>query len=245
MSTSFQEHSPRICRLWCVNPEIHSSLHFSHGASGCCWETSDVSTCAPRIQASLPLLQLLLRSHSQCSSASLLSAFPEQLLVSRPSGQVSPCVCPTEPSSPLGPLRAFPILQPTSPLLPALTTGLSSGRRDLDSVSQVPLWKWICYKGLATGVYLFELICFFAFQRQSGCNFSSRLSVWLLYPSLLILPFSQLLLRRLSLFGLFLLKHTPKHTYAHLSSRPHISILTRGRIPVRCLSRFHGRKICH
>ena len=29
-----------------------------------------------------------------------------------------------------------------------------------------------------------------AFQRQSGCNFSSRLLVWLLYPSLFILPCS-------------------------------------------------------
>lgn len=68
----------------------------------------------------------------------------------------------------------------------------------------------------------------FAFQRQSGCNFSSRLLVWLLYPSLLLLPFSPVahFTDRLFLFGLFLLKHTPKHKITHACARARTRTLT-------------------
>ena len=150
-------------------------------------------------------------------------------------------VCATARSRPLGPLGASPILQPASPLLPPPTTG----RRDLDTASQVPLWKRICHKGLATGVYLFELICFLLFRGNlvvisaAGSQFG-----YFIHPSSFC-HFPQLLLCRLSLFGLFHLKHTPKHTYEHLSSHPHVGTVIRGRIPVRCLSEFHGCKICH
>ena len=190
MSTSFQEHSPRICRLWCGNPEMHSSLHFSHGASGCCWEMSDVSTCAPRLQPSLPFLQLLLRSHSQCSSASLLSAFPEQLLVSRPSVQVSPLCLSYPAEQATGTPRGFsdPAANTTPPSSSdhrPLVWKEGSGHCLAGTLVKVNLPQGFNHRGLFVWAYLL-----FAFRRQSGCNFSSRHSVWLLFPSLLILPFS-------------------------------------------------------
>ena len=226
----------RICCLWCGNPEMHSSLRFSHGVSGCCWEMSDVSTCAPRLQASCFYI-LTPSAPQRLRCLHFLNSYLSPGLL----GRSHSYVCATARSRPLGPLGASPILQPASPLLPPPTTG----RRDLDTASQVPLWKRICHKGLATGVYLFELICFLLFRGNlvvisaAGSQFG-----YFIHPSSFC-HFPQLLLCRLSLFGLFHLKHTPKHTYEHLSSHPHVGTVIRGRIPVRCLSEFHGCKICH
>lgn len=118
MSTSFQEHSPRICRLWCGNPEMHSSLHFSHGASGCCWETSGCQhMCSAASRPAYPFLQLLLRSHSQllrvsavclswtatclqafCAGLTLCLSYPAEQATGTPRGAFSDPAANTTPS---------------------------------------------------------------------------------------------------------------------------------------------------
>ena len=130
--------------------------------------------------------QLLLHSHSQCSSASPLSAFPEQLLVSRPSGQVSLLrLCHREEQA-TGAPRGFP--DPAASITPPSSSDHwkeGSGHCLTGPLVKANLPQGFSHRGLFVWAYLF-----FAFPRQSGCNFGSRLSVWLLYPSLLTLPFS-------------------------------------------------------
>ena len=139
---------------------------------------------------SASLGQLLLHSHSQCSSASPLSAFPEQLLVSRPSGQVSLLCLSHGEEQATGTPRGFPdpaasITPPSSSDHRHLVWKEGSGHCLIGPLVKANLPQGFSHRGLFVWAYLF-----FAFSRQSGCNFSSRLSVWLLYPSLLILPFS-------------------------------------------------------
>lgn len=83
---------------------------------------SDVSTFAPRLSAGLSLFLLLLRSHSQSFLTSLLSAFPELLLVSRPPQQVSPLCRSHRDEQATGTTQGFPnsaaSITPLPPLSP-------------------------------------------------------------------------------------------------------------------------------
>lgn len=139
---------------------------------------SDVSTFAPRFPAGLSLLWLALSFsfpsiQRECALAALGSPVSELRLASRPHGQSSR-LCQSIRGE-----QGFPV--------PAVPEHVGSASPHSLLVAILPFIRkegpGHCLAGRPVKANLPQgFICLnsFAFQRQSGCNFSSRLWVWLL-----------------------------------------------------------------
>lgn len=138
----------------------------------------DVSTFAPRLPASLSLLWLALTFsfpsiQSERALAALGSPVSELRLASRPHGQSSR-LCQSIRGE-----RGFPV--------PAVPENVASASPPSLLVAILPFigkeGPGHCLAGGPAKANLpqrFICLSLFAFQRQAGCNFSSRLRVWLL-----------------------------------------------------------------
>lgn len=139
-----------------------------------------------------------------------------------------PGVGPTVVSRPPGPLRASQFRQPHQPPLPP-----PHPASHLEGGIWTSSHRYTCESESATGVYLLELICFFFFERICFLLFRGNLvvisaadSVWLLYPSRLILPFppvAALQTVSVSVIPSKTYTRTHNHTHAHTSSHPHVA----------------------
>lgn len=151
---------------------MRNSLVSAAGESGCRWSMSDVSPFASRLPAGLARLRLAFAFSfpsvpRECSFTSLVLGVPGLLLVfsHHPpppthrqfwpgrqfwyDEQVFGLLCSR--SYWTHHLASLPTFLPHPVLL--LDLSLSSGRQDLDTVSQVRLWKRICHRDLFVQAY--------------------------------------------------------------------------------------------
>lgn len=237
MSTSFGELPPRTCCLGCGNSPAKSRLCLSRGvplAHVRCQRACSMSPCQPS-----PSPVEFFTPHSQvsceCSLPYLASVLPELLPVSRLHGQFLPlCRCHHDAQAimckplarPQGCASHWSVLRDGSG---SPCCGKSLGTHGLSPVPRPSLSHFTfllegrsghCLAGTLMKANLpqgFIGSSLFAFQRQSGCNFSSRLGLATssVTPRFAIFP-SCCFADCLSLFGLFLLKYKPKHAITYI-----------------------------
>lgn len=178
----------------------------------------------------------------ECALASLVSLFPERLLVSRPHRQSSPVSFHPWWAGLLGTVQGLPAPTVSEQATPSLLLAirLLSGRRGLDIVLQVGLWKLICHRGLFVQVYLLfrgNLVVISAadswfgyfIHHSSFCHFP-QLLLHRLPLSLWVIPFKP-----------YTHSHTHTRTHTHTTSG-HTRSLSSVRNLVSCRSRFHCHK---